>query len=386
MPPARRSNRVAFSTAPGSQRNDRQQARAPRRRSRSTRGESSQTATIAEVITTVAPAVSLPTPTTRQAALPEDLITTLVSLVTTAVTQQLSALLPSPSAAPTTNSPSSSTMYPVVQSVSSDHAATLVQDALGDVHSTLSGQPRPFNLTEQLPTQPFHSASLPLDARVPEKIKEKIWKEEFVDFGVLLSNPHPTARYELNVRPSPAGHPASLVLEPTAKSKQIRNISDWLRAFHIFVSIYTQRYSHETPALMKYCQIVQDLAARDYNWSYYDENFRFLRQTQASQVPWATVHWELWLRSQNYSRRTSNVSSPQSSAQSPQTLSVPRGFCYKFHRGSYCSGCEFKHVCFKCNGAHRSVNCNFRSAAKKSSNERSPRPVPSSVANTSNGV
>ena len=82
------------------------------------------------------------------------------------------------------------------------------------------------NLTEQLPTQPFHSASLPLDARVPEKIKEKIWKEEFVDFGVLLSNPDPTARYELNVRPSPAGHPASLVLEPTAKSKQIRNISD----------------------------------------------------------------------------------------------------------------------------------------------------------------
>ena len=188
------------------------------------------------------------------------------------------------------------------------------------------------------------------------------------------------------MRPSPAGHPASLVLEPTTKSKQIRNLSDWLRAFHIFVSIYTQRYSHETPALMKYCQIVQDLAARDHNWSYYDENFRFLRQTQASQVPWVTVHWELWLRSQNYSRRTSNVPSLQSSARSPQTLSVPGGFCYKFHRGAYCSGCEFKHVCFKCNGAHRSVNCNFRSEAKKSSNERSPRPVPSSVANTSNGV
>ena len=97
----------------------------------------------------------------------------LVSSVTTAVTQQLSALLPSPSAAPSTNSQSSSTTYPVVQSVSSDHAATLVQDALDDVHSTISGQPRPFNLTEQLPTQPFYSATLPLDARVPEKIKEK---------------------------------------------------------------------------------------------------------------------------------------------------------------------------------------------------------------------
>ena len=61
----------------------------------------------------------------------------------------------------------------VVQSVSSDHAATLVQGALGEVHSTLSGQPRPFNFTEQLPIKPFHSASLTLDAQVPEKIKEK---------------------------------------------------------------------------------------------------------------------------------------------------------------------------------------------------------------------
>ena len=85
--------------------------------------------------------MSLPTPTARQAALPEDLTSTLVSSVTTAVTQHLSALIPSPSAAPSTNSQSSSTTYPVVQSVSSDHAATLVQDALGDVHSTISGQP-----------------------------------------------------------------------------------------------------------------------------------------------------------------------------------------------------------------------------------------------------
>ena len=126
MPPIRRSNRVASSTASGSQRKNQQQARAPRRRSRSIRGESSQTATTAEVITSVAPVVSLPTPTARQAALPEDLITTLVSSVTTAVTQQLSALLPSPSAASSTNAQSLSTTSPVVQSVSSDHAATLV--------------------------------------------------------------------------------------------------------------------------------------------------------------------------------------------------------------------------------------------------------------------
>jgi hypothetical protein len=67
-------------------------------------------------------------------------------------------------------------------------------------------------------------------------------------------------------------------------------------------------------------------------------------------------------------------------------LSVPRGFCYKFHHRAYCSGCDFKHVCFKCNGAHRSVNCNFRGSDKESPNERSPKPVSPSVANTGKSV
>jgi hypothetical protein len=128
----------------------------------------------------------------------------------------------------------------------------LVQGALGEAHSNISGQASPirFTIPEQLlPNQPFNSASLPLDVRVPDKIKEKLWREEFVDFGILLSSPDPTARYEINVRPSDAGRPASLVFEPTPKSgKQITNINDWLRAFHIFVSIYTQRYTRDPRA------------------------------------------------------------------------------------------------------------------------------------------
>ena len=104
-------------------------------------------------------------------------------------------------------------------------------------------------------------------------------------------------------------------------------------ALFTFLYLFTPNDTHETPALMMYCQLVQDLAARDYNWFYYDENFLFLHQTQASQVPWATVHWELWLRSQNSSpRRSSNVPTAQNASRKPPILSVPRGFCYKFHR------------------------------------------------------
>ena len=98
-----------------------------------------------------------------------------------------------------------------------------------------------------LPQQPFHSTSLPLDARVPEKIKAKIWNEEFVNLGAIVSNPDPNTRYEINFRPSEIDQSASLVLEPTAKSKRIKSISDWLRAFHIFVAVYTKKYPYMSP-------------------------------------------------------------------------------------------------------------------------------------------
>jgi hypothetical protein len=63
----------------------------------------------------------------------------------------------------------------MVESSSSAHATALVQGALGEAHSNISGQAHPFTIPEQLlPNQPFNSASLPLDVRVPDKINGKI--------------------------------------------------------------------------------------------------------------------------------------------------------------------------------------------------------------------
>ena len=46
-------------------------------------------------------------------------------------------------------------------------------------------------------------------------------------------------------------------------------------SFHLFAGIYTKRFPCEAPALMKYCETIQDLAGRGHNWKYYDENGRF---------------------------------------------------------------------------------------------------------------
>ena len=106
------------------------------------------------------------------------------------------------------------------------------------------------------------------------KTKTKIWNQEFIDFGSLLVNPALDGRYQLTIQNSGEGIGPALSLEPVNKAKKINCIDTWLQAFHVFVGIYTSRYSHEAPGLMKYGATVQDLAIRGHNWRFYDENFK----------------------------------------------------------------------------------------------------------------
>ena len=113
---------------------------------------------------------------------------------------------------------------------------------------------------------------------------------------------------------------------------------------------------------MKYCGVIQDLAASGFNWCFYDENCCLLNQAQPSSFRWCNIHWELWMRAQH------------STASKPQTLpgclrsheqGIPKGFCVKFHRGVQCvPGCAFKHLCYKFEGPQKASQCNFRSQSK----------------------
>ena len=130
---------------------------------------------------------------------------------------------------------------------------------------------------------------------------------------------------------------------------------------------------------MKYGQTNRDLAARGQNWRFYDENFRFLRGTQASLVPWGSIHGELWLRSQFPAKVLPSSSQVNGIAKS----GVPSGYCFKFHRGQFCSpvNCVFNHTCFKCKkGTHSARKCNFRgSTGKTPANSDRPPSLPTPV-------
>ena len=317
VPPARRSHR----------------ARTPRASGTTTTVPSSSTPRLA----TAAPLAPASATTPQQ-------LQEIVSSVTAEVTRRLQTVatpVPGVDAVPS-SSPSgpaaSVTESPIVRI--SEQAATpptavaqlAVSNALGSAHAAISGETfLAPNFSHVQPTQEYHSISLPIDCRISIKLKNKIWNEEYIDFGSLLSNPMSDNKFQLSFSSFDAGLPPSLSVEPISKAKKITNISVWMSALRIFVGVYAQKYPHESPALMKYGDIVQDLADRGQNWRFYDENFRFLRQTQRSLLSWANVHWELWLRSQHTSQK-----SPSTMQRAPSTLSgkgpqnsIPRGYCFQ---------------------------------------------------------
>jgi hypothetical protein len=149
--------------------------------------------------------------------------------------------------------------------------------------------------------------------------------------------------------------------------KKILNIEAWLQAFHIFVGVYTQRYPVEPPALIKYGQTIQYLAARGQNWRFDNENFCFLRQTQHTLVLWGSIHGELWLHSQYSMTRKSPWPQVGKNNFAPRSPTAVRwGYCFKFHRGQLCTGCPFKHSCNQGNRRVSQCGNNFRGFNGKS--------------------
>ena len=137
-----------------------------------------------------------------------------------------------------------------------------------------------------------------LGARVNDKVKAKIWANEYVDFGALLSVAPPREKFALSmtsVNGDSSGQP-QLTLEPFLTPKKVTNINQWLTAFTTFVSIYAEKASDDAPKLMKYCEVVRDLSFKSGDWLFYDEQFRYLRQSFPELYPWDQIHWELWLR------------------------------------------------------------------------------------------
>ncbi len=158
------------------------------------------------------------------------------------------------------------------------------------------------------------------------RLRRRFGGNEFIDFGLLINPQVGDTPYHLSLGTSEGSVP-TLALEPTTKAKAIHNTEVWTTAFQVFVGVYTSKYPLEAPALMKYGEVVRDLAARGGNWQFYDTQLCYLRYTHANEMPWGSTHWELWIRTQNFAQPNQNRKVSVSVG-----YSCPKGFAGSFTR------------------------------------------------------
>ena len=243
---------------------------------------------------------------------------------------------------------------------------TGVEAVVDEEVSLLTESTPPSTSSNPLPLpsnrKPFASIAVALGSHVTPKLKRKIWANEYIDFGALLSVSPATEKYSLSFKSTDSSpRQPQLTLEPFQPSKKIHSFNQWLSAFNTFVAIFTEKFPHEAPQLMKYCEIIRDISAKPGDWYFYDEQFRYLRQSAPDQYPWDAVHWELWLKAVINFRTKSQFSSDKVNSGVPTRSrprqSFPKGSCWTFHAGRYCAGCRFDHVCFKCGAKHPASQC-----------------------------
>ena len=141
-------------------------------------------------------------------------------------------------------------------------------------------------------------------------------------------------------------HP-SLCLQHVKQKRRSLSTDQWVTAFNVFVAVYTVKVPIAISSLLKYSEVVRDIAMKEGNWRYYDEQFRFPRQSKLNRYPWDSVAWELWHQamysSLSISRQNSNYDFRTRRPNQCPFQSFPKGVCWRFHPGHFCKGCSFKH-------------------------------------------
>ena len=210
-----------------------------------------------------------------------------------------------------------------------------------------------------VPSQLFSSPSPPINSRVSDKLKAKIWNNEYFELGALLTNIVHESRYQVTLARTTTEQLSSLYLEPVAKPRKTFIIETWLSCFHILLW-YTLDDTLMRPRLpwsiVGWSRIWQQVVL---TVAFTIRFFFFWGQVQPSSFRWCSIHWELWMHTQH-----STASKPQTlpGCLRSHELGTPRGFCFKFHRGVQCvPGCAFKHLCYKFEGPQKASQCNFRS-------------------------
>ena len=163
-------------------------------------------------------------------------------------------------------------------------ASTTMQATINDYIQSFTGPS-----TSSGETSYYAPPGKPIDLKVTDRVRQKIWSHEYIELSSLL-DPDTDSDNSYTIV-SNQGEP--LKLSHTKSTKTIQNLGQWCSAFEIFLTIYCRKFPAELPKLMTYMNSVKKLAHRDGDYISYDRDFRYLKQS--TNLSWDTVHTTLWL-------------------------------------------------------------------------------------------
>jgi hypothetical protein len=126
------------------------------------------------------------------------------------------------------------------------------------------------------------------------KIKENIWRGEYIHFGLLLKSAK-----ELATESYLDGDfvlKGGTLIVVNKKPGSINSIHSWSTAFMIFMDIMLGKWPFKAQEYLKYMQCIRLAASKGYNngWIAYDEQYR-LKKTRLPFSSWALIDQELWV-------------------------------------------------------------------------------------------
>ena len=199
----------------------------------------------------------------------------------------------------------------------------------------------------------FTSVALPLHATVNQKVKEKIWANEYVELSTVFNyDIRLTSQISLNFSDSGAS------LNTTSRRRYI-TIEQWTDLFAKYASVMRIKYPESAEAMAKYSDTVCFIAKSNGQWHLYDTEFRKLRQSMS--LPWDMIQHELYfkclIQKTPFRRRQEN--------RKASDANTSKKFCFKFNRGEHCSGCAYQHPCSFCGGTNHALFKCFKSGSGK---------------------
>lgn len=138
------------------------------------------------------------------------------------------------------------------------------------------------------------SVCSPLGAELPQNIRLKIARGEFVDFASLIESEvslaRPQSAYALSVNAS-----GQIICQDQRVKRRITSVHSWTSAFFVFSAVFLNAHPQRTQELLKYGHLIRTAASRFAGWGWrdYDTQFR-LRQQLNPTRSWSLIDGELW--------------------------------------------------------------------------------------------